>query len=181
MATRAVLTYADYVALPDDGRRYELHQGELSVTPAPGTRHQEVTVNLTALLHGHVKKNGLGKIFAAPTDCILSETTVVQPDMVYVDGHRLSAVSERGIEGPPALVIEVLSPSTASTDRGPKQEIYARHGVPYYWIVDPDTRTIEAYCHARGAYQLDGRLAGGQPTALPPFPELIIDPASVWP
>ena len=63
MPIRALLTYSDYAALPDDGRRYELHWGELSVTPAPGTRHQGAIVNLIALLHEHVRSRGLGKVF----------------------------------------------------------------------------------------------------------------------
>ena len=123
MPTRAVLTYSDYAALPDDGRRYELHRGELSVTPAPGTRHQGVIVVLTALLHDHVSSRDLGKIFVAPTDCILSDVTVLQPDLLYIATDRLSIISERGIEGTPTLVIEVLSPSTAHLDRDRKMTL----------------------------------------------------------
>src|SRR3970282_411163 len=118
MPTRALLTYSDYAALPDDGRRYELHQGALSVTPALGTRHQEAIVNLIGLLHEHVRSRGLGKVFVAPTDCILSNVTVVQPDVFYIATDRLAIISERGIEGAPTLVVEVLSPSPAHLDRG---------------------------------------------------------------
>ena len=128
MPTRAVLTYSDYAALPDDGRRYELHHGELSVTPAPGTRHQGAIVNLIGLLLEHVRSRGLGKIFVAPTDCILSNVTVVQPDVLYIATDRLAIISERGIEGPPTLVVEVLSPSTAHLDRDRKMNLYAEHG-----------------------------------------------------
>ena len=89
MPTRAVLTYGDYAALPDDGRHYELHRGELSVTPAPGTRHQEAVISLGSKLYEHVRSHGLGKVFVAPTDCILSSVTVVQPDILYVATDRL--------------------------------------------------------------------------------------------
>src|SRR5437879_2452445 len=106
MPTRAVLTYGDYAALPDDGRHYELHRGELSVTPAPGTRHQEAVISLGSKLYEHVRSHGLGKVFVAPTDCILSSVTVVQPDILYVATDRLSMISERGIEGAPTLVVE---------------------------------------------------------------------------
>src|SRR3989449_8398937 len=115
-----VLTYKDYEALPADGRRYEIHDGELSVTPAPGTRHQEVRANLFDLLRHHVNDRRLGKLFYAPTDCILAETTIVQPDIVFVDAGRLPIISERGIEGIPSLVVEVLSPSPTHLDRGSK-------------------------------------------------------------
>jgi Uma2 family endonuclease len=98
---RTVLTYEDYAALPADGRRYEILDGELSVTPAPGTRHQKVKANLFDMLRHHVKDRRLGELFDAPTDCILSDTTVVQPDIVFIDTARLAIISERGIEGAP--------------------------------------------------------------------------------
>lgn len=178
--TRVILTYADYAALPDDGRRYELHEGELSVTPSPGTRHQRVKVNLFDILLHHVRANGLGEIFDAPLDVILSDTTVVQPDILFVEGRFASRVKEHGIEGAPTLAIEVLSPSTERTDRRRKLDLYARHGVPYYWIVDPVARVIEAYTLGDSGYRLSARLAGDQPAALPPFGDLPLDPAALW-
>ena len=179
MPTRALLTYSDYAALPDDRRRYELHWGELSVTPAPGTRHQGAIVNLITLLNEHVRSRSIGKVFVAPTDCILSNVTVVQPDVLYIATDRLSIISERGIEGAPTLAVEVISPSSVSVDRGRKMRLYAEHGVPYYWIVDPESRSVEAYTLTETAYALAGRVIG-EPGALPPFSDLPIDPASIW-
>ncbi len=179
MPTRALLTYGDYAALPDDGQRYELHQGELSVTPAPGTRHQGAIIALGSRLYEHVRSRGLGKVFVAPTDCILSNVTVVQPDVFYIAADRLTIISERGIEGAPTLVVEVLSPSTAHLDRGRKMTLYAEHGVPYYWIADPESRSIEAYALAGAEYARAGRVTS-EPAALPPFSDLTIDPASIW-
>jgi Uma2 family endonuclease len=179
MPTRALLTYSDYAALPDDGRRYELHWGELSVTPTPGTRHQGAIVVLITLLHEHVKSQGLGKVFVAPTDCILSNVTVVQPDVLYIATDRLALISERGIEGAPTLVVEVLSPSTARLDRDRKMKLYAAYGAPYYWIVDPETCSVEAYMLTGATYSLAARVIG-EPAALPPFSDLPIDPASIW-
>ena len=179
MATRALLTYSDYAALPDDGRRYELHWGELSVTPAPGTRHQGAIVNLIGLLLEHVRSRGLGRVFVAPTDCILSNVTIVQPDVLYIATDRLSIISERGIEGAPTLVVEVLSPSTARLDRDRKMKLYAEYGAPYYWIADPESRAVEAYTLTGATYALAGRVIG-VPGALPPFGDLLIDPASIW-
>lgn len=181
MATRVILTYKDYEALPADGRRYELHEGELSMTPAPSPQHQEVIRNLLVALHLHVEARGLGKALCTPIDCILSDTTIVQPDIVYVESRRLSAISRRGIEGPPTLVVEVLSPTTTQIDRGVKFQLYARYEVPYYWIVDLDARTVEAYVLTGGTYQLTVRATGADPVSLPPLTDLGLVPATLWP
>jgi Uma2 family endonuclease len=180
MATRVVLTYADYAALPADGRRYELHEGELFVTAAPRPRHQEIVGNLYVLLGHHVRRHHLGKVFLSPIDVILADITVVQPDLVYLDAGRLELVSERGIEGAPSLVVEVQSPSTVSVDRGVKLQLYARYGVSRYWVADPDTRVIESYLLAGRAYEAGPRLEDATPLALPPFLDLPLDPADVW-
>jgi Uma2 family endonuclease len=175
MATRAVLTYADYAAIPEDGRRYELRDGELSVTPAPGTTHQGILRDLLVVLNEHVKRGGLGVVFPAPVDCILSDTTVLQPDLVFVATARRAIVTERGIDGAPTLVVEILSPSSAWTDRTVKAGLYARHGVPWCWIVDPTTRTIEALALRGSSYEPAFRLKAGAQGALPPFEGLVID------
>jgi len=103
---RTVLTYEDYAALPDDGRRYEIHDGELSVTPSPGTNHQRVSRNLNAILGAHVRTRGLGEVLYAPLDVILANTTanttIVQPDLIFIAPAHASRVSRRGIEGAPA-------------------------------------------------------------------------------
>jgi len=176
-----ILTYKDYAALPADGRRYEVHEGELAVTPAPSPKHQEVSLNLVVVLHQHVKSRSLGKVLEAPIDCILSDITIVQPDIVYIENARLGAVSARGIEGAPTLAIEILSPSTVQIDRSVKFQLYARHQVPYYWIVDPDARSVEAYRLAEGAYRLIRSLGGSEAVSLPPFPDLALAPSSIWP
>lgn len=180
MATRVILSYEDYAALPADGRRYELHEGEISVTPAPSPQHQQVVGNLYLAVRAHVDARRIGQVLLSPIDCILGDTTVVQPDIVYLEARRLPAISSRGVEGAPTLVVEVLSPGTARIDRAVKLQLYARHGIPHYWIVDPGTRSIEAYALAGSAYQLAARLEGAQPLALPPFSDLLVDPASIW-
>jgi Uma2 family endonuclease len=179
MSTKAVLTYSDYAALPDDGRRYELHRGELSGTPAPGIRHQRALIALGSRLYEYVRSRGLGETFVAPTDCILSDVTVVQPDVLYVASNRLSIISERGIEGAPTLAVEVISPSSSRIDRDRKLKLYAEHEVPYYWIVDPVGRSVEAYKLTDLEYVLVGSVAN-QPAALPPFTDLQIDPTALW-
>ena len=177
---RVILTYKDYEVLPADGRRYEIHEGELSVTPAPSPQHQRILGNLNEILRQHVKARGLGEVFFAPIDCILGETTIVQPDLIYLDATRRSLVSGRGIEGAPTLVVEILSPSTTLIDRNAKRQLYRRYGVPYYWIVDPESRAIEAYSLSEGEYQLVMRAAGSVAVSLPPFFDLALVPASLW-
>jgi Uma2 family endonuclease len=120
-------------------------------------------------------------VFFAPIDCILGDTTVVQPDLVFLETGRLSLVSARGLEGAPTLVVETLSPTTTLIDRSTKRQLYARYGVPYYWIEDPEARTIEAYALSEGGYQLAARVAGREPVSLPPFPDLAFAPATLWP
>jgi Uma2 family endonuclease len=180
MPARVVLTYRDYEALPADGRRYELHEGELLVTAAPGLPHQRLVGDLFVLLRQHVQAHRLGEVFVSPVDCILSDTTVVQPDVMYLEAAQSSIATARGIEGAPTLAVEIVSPSTARIDRGAKLQLYARHGMKYYWIVDPDARSIEAYVLVEGALRITGRIAGAGRGALPPFSDLTIDAASLW-
>jgi Uma2 family endonuclease len=106
---------------------------------------------------------------------------VVQPDLVYLDAARLPTVSARGLEGPPTLVVEILSPTTTLIDRSTKRQLYARYGVPYYWIVDPEARAVEAYRLAEDGYQLALRVTGRESVSLPPFPDLVFAPAALWP
>lgn len=178
--TRIVLTYDDYVALPDDGKRYELHDGELSVTPAPGMRHQDVLLDLALVLAPHVRTRTRGRLFIAPFDCIMTNTSVVEPDLLYVDEARVPLLTQRGLEGAPTLAIEILSPWTGHIDRRAKMALYATHGVDWYWIVDPQTQTIDAHRLEGDRYRLAARLDGPTTRALPPFPELTLDPATVW-
>jgi Uma2 family endonuclease len=181
VAVRVVLTFADYVALPNDGKRYEIHDGELSVTPAPGRTHQRVVLRLAMALDAHVTAHALGEVDIAPFDVVLNDPTIVQPDILFVAPDRSAAFSDRGFEGAPTLVVEVLSPSTAHIDRNTKLQLYARHAVPYYWIVDPLARTIDVHRMAAAAYGVPERFGGDILADLPPFPGLSLDPATIWP
>ena len=169
---KIVLTYDDYVELPNDGKRYEILEGELAVTPAPTPKHQNASVNLTAILSQHIKANELGKLYHAPIDLILESTSVLQPDLLFVAKARHNIISGRGIEGAPDLVIEILSPTTTRNDRVNKAQIYARHKVPAYWIVDPEQETVEVYLLSMDGYRLAATLQGETPFSAPPFTEL---------
>jgi Uma2 family endonuclease len=178
-SVKVVLTYEDYAALPNDGKRYEILDGELSVSAAPGRTHQHVLLRLAAALDAHVTTHGLGEVYIAPFDVVLAETTIVQPDIIFVDRDRLAIFSQRGADGAPTLVIEVLSPSTTRNDRTTKLQLYARYAVPYYWIVNAEQRVIEVYRLAANRYEVPETF-GDDLTGLPPFDGLRLDPASLW-
>jgi Uma2 family endonuclease len=179
-AVRVVLGYRDYAALPADGRRYEVHDGELSVTPAPSPKHQMIIANLFRTLDAHVRARSLGAVLFAPLDVILSDTSIVQPDVLYLAGDRLPAISSRGVEGPPTMVVEILSASTATIDRHTKMQLYSRHRVPHYWLLDPDGRVAEAYALTEEGYVLRARAAGGEPFTAEPFADLVLLLDSLW-
>jgi Uma2 family endonuclease len=136
------LTYEDFCALPEDGRRYEIIDGDLYMSPSPVPLHQRVVLNLGAMLRDHVRRNRLGQVFIAPLDVILDEHNIVEPDIIFVSSARTAIVTEKNIQGSPDLLVEVLSPATAKRDTADKRNIYARCGVDHYWIVDPQTRSI---------------------------------------
>ena len=179
-AGRIVLTYEDYCALPDDGRRYEILDGDLSMTPSPSVPHQGFAGNLFVVLHAHIRRHAAGEILIAPVDAILAKTTVVVPDLVFVSRERLGIVTSRGVEGAPDLVVEILSPGTASRDRVEKAQIYARYGVRHYWLADPDARALEVYELAGGQYRETARLAAGATFTPTLFPGLAISLSSLW-
>lgn len=145
MSTRRAkvrFNYKDYCLFPED-KRYELIDGELFMAPASSMRHQRILRALQSLIWPMVRDHGLGQVFFAPCDVILSDEDVVQPDLIFVAQEREEIISERGCEGAPDLVVEVLSPSTQQRDRELKRKIYAKYGVMEYWLVDPEFRTIE--------------------------------------
>ena len=138
------LTYADLQGFPGDNLRREIVNGELLVTPAPGGRHQEVVLELAVVLHGYAKEHG-GKAYPAPRDVYFSDTTVVQPDVLFVRAEHLDRAEERFVRGAPDVVIEVSSPSTRRTDQVRKRDVYEHHSVPEYWFVDLDADRMEVY------------------------------------
>jgi Uma2 family endonuclease len=173
------LTYADLVALPEDGLRHELIDGEHYVSPSPTTRHQIVLGNLFWVLEGFVRQQGQGRVLFAPVDVFLSESDILVPDLVYVSNKRLARVEKPYIRGAPDLVVEVLSPSTRKRDVGVKRRCYEEFGVAEYWIVDPELETVEVF---RQSASRDGlrqvaelsRAFGDGPLMSPLFPGLAL-------
>jgi Uma2 family endonuclease len=137
------------LALPDDGHRYEVLDGELFVTPAPSYRHQAVLAELFVPLRQYVHGHGLGTALWSPADIVFSPRRLVQPDIFVVPPRP---------DGPPTrwsditsllLVIEAISPTTARADRYRKRAIYMSEDVGEYWIVDAGQRLFERW--RRGA------------------------------
>jgi Uma2 family endonuclease len=174
------LDYDDYAAIPPDGQRWELLEGKLEVNPAPNTRHQTVSRRLQHELMLALEDRGLAQVFDAPVDLILARTTVLQPDLLIVSLARASIISRRGIEGPPDVAIEILSPSSRSWDRRGKSVGYAKFGVPEYWIVDPEDNWIDLFRLTEGAYALERRFERTDRLVTPSFVEVDIDLGRVF-
>jgi Uma2 family endonuclease len=153
-------TYESYAAIPDDGKRYEVVQGVLYVTPAPNLSHQAAVIRFATHLFLEIEQAGLGRVFPAPCDVELAPHTVVQPDIVVVLNASAAILTPSRIIGVPDLVVEIASPGTAGYDRRTKQDAYARAGVPEYWIADPAARTIEVLRLEGKAYTSAGVFAG---------------------
>lgn len=158
------LTYEDLRRMPDDGKRYELIDGEVYMTPSPNTKHQMIVGNLYAALRRFAAEQGLGKVFLSPFDVVFGERTAVQPDLLFIRKERLSILTDLNVQGAPDLVIEVLSPSTAAFDRETKLQVYARAGVPELWYVDPREEIVEVLnLSADRRYTKTATLSGDAP------------------
>ena len=143
-------TGEDLEAMPDDGRRHELIDGELFVSPAPGTNHQAIAMTLSAQLY-QARPPGL-VVFSAPYGVRVSVKTEVQPDILVA---RREDLTDKYLPSAPLLAVEVLSPSTASNDTLRKRDAYQRMGTPSYWIIDPDVpRLMVLELDEHGQYQL---------------------------
>lgn len=175
MATvKPLLSYADLVALPDDGKRYELLEGELAVSPAPARRHQRTVLALGRLL-ARAEDAGWGEAYIAPFDVVFDQQNVAEPDAFFVRRERLHIVGEQNVQGAPDLVVEVLSPGSQARDLRVKLQLYARFGVPYYWIVDPEAKTVRRYELGEDGYRTGPLLQAGQALGCPLFPGVTSD------
>lgn len=148
------LTYEDDCLLPNDGKRYEIIEGELFVTPSPQSLHQRAVTRLTRHLSGFVEENHLGEVFVAPFDVVFSRYDIIEPD----------------IQGAPDLLVEVLSPATADVDRTFKLKLYARFAVQEYWILDPAGPSAEIYRRDKPGLELAAKIGPGDSLASPLFP-----------
>lgn len=140
------LTYDDFVLFPDDGKRHEIIDGEHHVTPSPNLRHQQLVgrlhVEIAIYLRAHPQA---GQVFLSPLDVVLSHYDVVEPDLLFVAGDQAAIMTDKNIQGPPALVVEVLSKSSRKRDAQTKRRLFERTGVREYWLVDPELDVVQVF------------------------------------
>jgi len=164
-------TVDDLEAMPDDGRRYELIDGMLLVSPAPMLRHQKIVTSLAALLHARCPANL--HTLAAPFAVRPSKKTELQPDVLVA---REEDLTEKLLPVAPLLAVEVLSPSTAINDLNNKKAAYERLGVPSYWVIDPQQPTLTVFeLDPDGRYQQIAEVKGDDVfEAMRPFPVRVV-------
>ena len=165
-----LLTAADLELMPDDGNRYELVEGELLVTRAPGVPHQLVVMNLIVRIGPYLEQNPIGKIIPAP-GVIFDEYNSVIPDIVFLTNEQMERAGPH-IHEAPELAVEIVSPGreNARRDRVVKLQIYSKFKVKEYWVADPEARTLEVYRLSEGALALAATLKGDDEITSPVLP-----------
>jgi Uma2 family endonuclease len=139
------MSAAEFAQLPEGPPYFQLIGGELFMSPSPRFWHQEIVGNIFAKIHEHLRKHPVGKVVIAPSDVELSPKDVFEPDIYFISRERLGILTEQGASGAPDLVVEVLSPSTAKLDLGPKREVYERAGVKEMWVVHGREKKIDIH------------------------------------
>lgn len=171
-------TYADYCRIPPDGKRHEILDGRHFVNPAPSPYHQIVSGGLHYELMRLIQRTHRGRVLAAPVDVHLGPGSIVQPDLVALTARRCSIIGPKKLTGVPDLLIEVLSPSNRAYDRERKRERYERAGVREFWLVDPQSRTIDQLILRKGRY--GPPIACKDSITLCTFRGITIDLREVW-
>jgi len=174
------VTFAELQEWPDDGRRYELYDGEVVVVPMPFPRHQRVAFHIGEILRDYELRSG-GLVFSVPIDIVFSEHNVVQPDVVFFRQERRHVIDMMAAtRAAPDLAVEVLSRGTKARDRGRKMQLLARFSVPEYWIVDPVKNTLEIYLLRGPAYERVALVDEHQEVHSPTLPGLSFSAARVF-
>jgi len=175
------LTYQDLREMPNDGKRYELIEGEVYITPSPNWKHQRAASNLHFFIRDYLENRNLGEVYFAPFDVVFDDRNVCQPDLLYIRKERHSILTSANVSGAPDLVIEILSPGTARYDRETKLQVYARAGVPELWYVDPEPETIEILnLGSQGHYRLTQLARDDDALASTAFPGIPLTPRKVF-
>ena len=150
--------YADYLRLPDDGKRYEIIEGVLYMANAPSIEHQFTVSEIHFQLKLFIRDRELGQVYTSPLEVHLSETTKpVQPDILFIRAQHQPPPGTQFFDGAPALIVEVISPGSIRLDRHIKFDVYEKSGVSEYWLADPKARLVEVYTLSNGEYALLGQ------------------------
>lgn len=171
------LTYADYQRLPDDGRRYEVLDGEVVVSASAGSPHQAIQIALAAELYLRIQRPGLGRAFT-DLDCELTPHDIVRPDLLVVLPEHCGRILPTHVRGTPDLAIEILSPGTAQRDRGDKLRRYEAAGTPEVWLVDGLARCVTQFVH--DGERLQQRPRSGTEVELAILPGIRIPLTDLW-
>ena len=147
--------------VPESNQPMELWDGELIMAPAPSFFHQQIAFRFQKRLDAWVSEHRLGATVGAPIDMVLASRRATQPDVLFVSNQRMHIVTDR-VRAAADLVAEVLSPGSRRRDRIEKRDLYEQHGVREYWIIDPESETVEVLFLDRGEYRLAGRWRPGE-------------------
>jgi Uma2 family endonuclease len=147
--TQTRYTVTDLASMPEDGKRRELLNGELVILDSSSPDHQTIIGNVLITVEAFLRQHRLGRVFLAPVDVVLEIDEVLVPDLVFVSTERLGIVKKR-IEGAPDWVVEVLSESTRRRDLHQKRDLYSRHGVRTYWVIDPEGEEVRVWENGDG-------------------------------
>jgi Uma2 family endonuclease len=143
--TARPLTKYDYGILPEAGPRYQLINGNLFMAPAPNRFHQDISRTIQFEMMKYLEVQPVGIVYNAPFDVVLTDINVFQPDLAFFSEMRRGSLTEKGAEGAPDLVVEILSPKTAHLDLDQKRVVYSRASVDELWIVDPEGEEVRVY------------------------------------
>jgi len=167
------LTVEDVWEIPADGRRHELIEGALFVTPAPGAAHQSCLLELAILLRAAHRPEHM--VLVAPFDWVAGPQTLLQPDVLVALRADVAATGDKRLERRPLMVVEVASPSTHMVDRGTKRLAFEAAGVPTYWIIDPDVPRLTVFRLKDGRYVEEAQVGGDEVyEGTEPFPVRVI-------
>jgi len=167
-----LMTVDDLDGMPEDGNRYEVIEGELFVSRAPGLPHQLVTANIIGCFLKYLEGNPIGRIVPTP-GLILSKYSGVIPDLVFYSHARgKEIIANDRLNASPEIVIEILSPGreNISRDRIAKRQLYARHAVGEYWIVDSENRSVEVYRLQNQSLEMAAVLGNNDEVTFPSLP-----------
>jgi Uma2 family endonuclease len=173
------LTYEDLQYTPDDGKRYELIDGEVFVSAMPRVKHQRVTQNIYRFLY-RAEEAGFGAAFGVGVDTVFDQYNVTVPDCLFISHDRLDIITEANVSGAPDLIVEVLSPSTQHRDKGLKLQLYEHAGTRYYWIVDVNELVLYPYERGEPNFRALPPLYPGEILSCPLFPGISIDVAELF-
>lgn len=180
VAATAKFTHKDYRTLPENGKRYQVVEGELIMSPSPKKKHQQSLIMLVRKLAEYVEQRRLGSVFCAPFDVVLSDCDIVQPDILFVSDKRRDIITEDNVKGAPDLVVEILSESTRKLDKGAKRKLYEKHGVKEYWMVSPEGETIEVLTLTTDGYTTAGLYGKSHTLTSPLFADLRLVLAEIF-